>query len=423
MSYARAYESFNPYGGLTEDEELTAEGPYWLRHWRGQLPLAQSYWVNGFIVNIAIAVGQALILGLAQSRQLLLVAWAFVIFVLASLALRAWSFVGIWRSAGRHADRGGSETWAWVARAMVVLAILSFFVTGPQLWSQVREMGLIAMGRDPIGLPATIKVSQDGRQITLDGNITSGVGNDLRKTLAAAPNAQNLLLNSHGGRILEALAMADQIKARRLNTRVVENCESACTLLFLAGAERSASPLAQIGFHQPNFPGLSSQDREDIIQSNSQDYREAGMSEDFIQRIMATPPDKMWYPTTEEMTEAGVLNAVVVSRKRGERETGRLNQALEQAVDNINSKRGKMVDKITRLEGAQLKDGLIVVDFMLTQQLAASPSQFATAMTPMVRKNICRGPDQAIVNAGGKYRFDYRYRSGRKAGTVTIDRC
>src|SRR5690349_11180497 len=54
MSYARGYESFDPYGGLTEDEELTADGPYWLRHWRGQLPLGRSYWVNGFIVNITI---------------------------------------------------------------------------------------------------------------------------------------------------------------------------------------------------------------------------------------------------------------------------------------------------------------------------------------------------------------------------------
>jgi hypothetical protein len=215
MSYARAYDSFDPYGGLTEDEELTADGPYWLRHWRGQLPLARSYWVNGFIVNIAIALGQAFILGLAQSRQLLPVAWAFVIFVLAAIALRIWSFVGIWRSAGRHVDRGGSAFWAWAARAMVILAVLSFVVTGPQLWSQVREMGLIAIGHDPIGLPATIKVSSDGYEITLDGNITSGVGRELSKALKAAPNARSLTLNSHGGRILEALGMADQIKARR----------------------------------------------------------------------------------------------------------------------------------------------------------------------------------------------------------------
>jgi hypothetical protein len=194
-------------------------------------------------------------------------------------------------------------------------------------------------------------------------------------------------------------------------------------LLFLAGVERSASPLAQIGFHQPNFPGLSPQDRQDIIQSNSQDYREAGMAEGFIARIMATPPDKMWYPSNEEMTAAGVLNTVLVSRRPGEREVNRLNQVLEQAVTNINSRRGNMVDKVTRLEGAQVKDGLIMVDFLVTQQLAASPSQFAVAMTPMLRKQVCGGPDQAMINAGGKYRFDYRYRNGREAGTVLIEHC
>ena len=102
MSYARGYASFDPYGGLTEEEELSADGPYWLRHWRGQLPLARSYWVNGVLVNIATVAGQAFILGLAQSRQLRLVAWAFVIFVVLAVGLRIWSFVGIWRSAGRH---------------------------------------------------------------------------------------------------------------------------------------------------------------------------------------------------------------------------------------------------------------------------------------------------------------------------------
>ena len=423
MGYARAYESFDPYGGLTEEEELTADGPYWLRHWRGQLPLARSYWVNGFIVNLAIAGGQAFILGLAQSRQLFLVAWAFVIFVALAIALRVWSLVGVWRSAGRHAERGGSAVWAFVARAVVVLVVLSILVSGPRLWAQVREMALIASGHDPIGLPATVKVSPDGSEITLDGNITSGVGKALLKALEAAPNARRLTLNSHGGRILEALGMVDQIKARRLNTRVIENCESACTLLFLAGVERSASPLAMIGFHQPNFPGITEQERQQLIDGNRQDYRAAGIADAFIDRIMAATPDKMWYPTNAEMTDANVLNTLVVSGKRGERETDRLNQVIGLAVNKINARRGNMVDNVTRLQGAQAKDGWIVVDFLVKRPLPISPAKFAVVMTPKLRSDLCRGPDAALIAAGGKYRFDYRYGNGRKAGTVDIDRC
>jgi ATP-dependent protease ClpP protease subunit len=408
---------------LTEEEEASADGAYWLRHWRGQLPLARSYWVNGILVNLATFAGQAFIFGLGQTRQLALVAWAFVIFVPIALALRVWSFVGIWRSAGRHVTRGGSAFWAFAARAMVVIGAISFVATAPQLWSQVREMALIASGNDPVGAPAAIKVSANGEEITLDGYITSGVSTKLSRALNTAPNARKLILNSHGGRILEALAMVDQIKARQLDTRVVENCESACTLLFLAGHERSASPLAAIGFHQPDFPGLSSEARADMIQSNRADYRAAGMSDDFIDRVMATSPEHMWYPTAEEMSQAGVLNAVVVSRHRSDRETSRLNEVLVQAVHNINSKRGTMVDNITRLTGAKLSAQTIVVDYAVTKPLRLSGAQFASAARPMLRKGVCVGVDQALIGSGAKYQFNYRYENGRSIGTVVIDRC
>lgn len=423
MSYAQAYSAFDPYGGLTEEEELSADGPYWLRHWRGQLPLARSYWVNGFLVNIGTFAGQAFILGLAQSRQLVLIAWAFLIFVVLALALRVWSFVGIWRSAGRHVIRGGSAFWAFAARAMVALAVISIVVTSPRLWLQVREMALVASGHDPVGAPAVVKLSPNGRQVTLDGFITSGVGKKLRQVLDSSPNARQLLLNSHGGRILEALAMVDVIKARKLDTRVDENCESACTLLFLAGAERSASPLAAIGFHQPDFPGLSADEREQIIQSNSQDYRAAGISDAFIDRIMATPPTQMWYPSADEMNEAGVLNAVVVSAKPGERETARLNQLLAQAAASINGRRGSMVDNVTRLNGARLEGQEIVVDFLVTKPIRVSQAQVARQMTPRLGQDLCSHPDGVLIRAGGKYRFVYRDSTGRTAGTVLIDRC
>jgi ATP-dependent protease ClpP protease subunit len=423
VSYARSYSSFDPYGGLTEEEELSADGPYWLRHWRGQLPLARSYWVNGFLVNVATFAGQAFILGLAQTRQLAPVAWSFVIFVVLALALRVWSFVGIWRSAGRHVLRGGSAFWAFAARAVIVLGVIGLVVTAPQLWSQVREMALIASGNDPIGKPAVIKVSPSGDEITLDGYITSGVGKTLSKALDGAPNARTLTLNSHGGRIMEALAMADLIRTRNLDTRVIEDCESACTLLFLAGHERSASPLAAIGFHQPDFPGLSPAERDEMIQSNREDYRAAGISNDFIDSIMATSPEKMWYPSGQEMTDAGVLNAVVVSGRRSDRDLSRLNQVLHQAVSNINARRGAMIDDVTRLQGAQLNGQDIVVDYVVMKAVHVSPAQFSKAMTPVVRSHLCAGTDAALISSGGKYRFNYRYEKGGSVGTVLIDHC
>lgn len=422
MTYARNASSFDPYGGLTE-EEMGTQGPYWLRHWRGQLSLVRSYWVNGALVNIVLSISQAMLLAAAQSRNLFLIAWAFLAFVAFSIVLRVWSFVGIWRSAGRHPERGGSQTWAWVARAVMVLGAFILIAQSPRLWLQVREMALIATGNDPLGAPASISVSPDGRTLTLDGVIISGLGNVLSQRISSAPKVQTVVLNSHGGRIVEALAVADIIRAKRLNTRVDRDCESACTLLFLAGAERSASPLSAIGFHQPDFPGVVDSERRTMIDENRQDYREAGVNDAFIDRIMATPPEKMWYPTHEEMVEAGAINAIDVSNRPAAGQADRLSQLLRQGASNLNANKGKMLDDMTRLDSATVDGETLKIRYTITRPIAVSRAEFVRRMTPMLRKQVCNVQDADLIKAGARYTMNYESRDGRMLGEVLVDRC
>lgn len=40
--------------------------------------------------------------------------------------------------------------------------------------------------------------------------------------------------------------------------------------------------------------------------------KEAGISKEFIDRVLATSPDDMWYPTYEEMRQAGVVTGQLV---------------------------------------------------------------------------------------------------------------
>jgi hypothetical protein len=81
---------------------------------------------------------------------------------------------------------------------------------------------------------------------------------------------------------------------------------SACTYIFLAGAKRELAEDAELGFHQASALGVVASDKK-IIQDMVEYYRSAGLRESFIDHIVATPPDDMWYPTRRELENAGVI--------------------------------------------------------------------------------------------------------------------
>ncbi|MGH6770423.1 MAG: hypothetical protein ACRECO_15530 [Xanthobacteraceae bacterium] len=69
---------------------------YFARHWRGELPLGQSFWINGVVVGFACSV---LMLGTVEER---LFFWWHVVALVIEPAIIVWQLVGIWRSAGRY---------------------------------------------------------------------------------------------------------------------------------------------------------------------------------------------------------------------------------------------------------------------------------------------------------------------------------
>ena len=109
--------------------------------------------------------------------------------------------------------------------------------------------------------------------------------------------------------------MMQLVRQRNLITYTSEYCLSAATLVLMAGKERVIAANAKVGFHAGSFPGLTvEQQREadDLVRSTMQS---AGVSQRFIDRVIATPADQMWYPSFEEMR----INGVVTSQSYGER--------------------------------------------------------------------------------------------------------
>jgi hypothetical protein len=45
-----------------------------------------------------------------------------------------------------------------------------------------------------------------------------------------------------------------------------------------------------------------------MLEQMVESYRSLGLREWFIDRIVATPPESMWYPTQAELKQGGALN-------------------------------------------------------------------------------------------------------------------
>lgn len=285
---------------------------YFVRHWRGELSLGISYWLNGGVfTSLAVVILTAAVEVMVKDGYTLrTISLASLSILLFSVIAGLWSLVGIWRSANHHVARGGKAGWASAARIGVVFGTLA--MTG-QLFAtiipQVKELALIASGNDPIGT-ISIKIAVNGQSAIINGMFGEGSAAEVERILDAAPGVTSLVLNSAGGRLHEAKRLASVVQSRALNTYVEGQCASACTYVFLAGRDRAATPNAQIGFHRPSFPGLDADAQQAMTRGMLDVYRAANLPEMFIQRIAKTPPEGMWYPTRDELIAAHVITRV-----------------------------------------------------------------------------------------------------------------
>jgi hypothetical protein len=282
---------------------------YAARHWRGELPLGVSYWINLVLLATVAPVVLLRAFSLIAGDRLPLraVATVFVLYVLAALGLWLWGAVGVWHSAGRHAGRGGRAGWALAAKTAVVLGAIS---TAAHLYTrygpQLLEFGLIAAGRDPIG-EFTAKLLSDGRSVQVRGALREGSAREIERVLDAAPAVKTIVLSSQGGRLAEAKTLAGLIRARGLDTYVEEVCSSACTFAFLAGRERIATRTAKIGFHAPGFAGSDAVFEASGREFTRKIYLAAGLPGAFIEHALGVPSSEMWYPSGGELMQARVV--------------------------------------------------------------------------------------------------------------------
>ena len=283
---------------------------YFRRHWHGQLSLGTSFWVNNILLSYpaGLAIGALAAWITLTGDHLRGGGLAVLVAYPLLLVFNTWCIVGCWRAATAYSDSGGAGLWSGLAKLLMFLGALNtlfalFFDFAPNAPGYLR----MARGIDPIG-HLSVMLSSDGSRLLLKGPIGSGDAQRLQALVPSTSAVRVVELDSPGGRLKEGERIAAWVRAQAWHTRTVGACESACTLVHMAGTKRQVLPGAKLGFHRASSGSYNPMLDKLANLELTRIYREAGLSESFLQRTLATPASRMWHPSRNELIGADLIH-------------------------------------------------------------------------------------------------------------------
>ena len=107
---------------------------YFKRHWRGELSLVKSYWVNMFCITLIIRFGFLIAEKTKFFEEHLYLSFVLIFTV---LIIAVWQLVGLWRSATTYLNDGKNSLWGNLARLAVIVGWLQ---TGVALVDVTKEL-------------------------------------------------------------------------------------------------------------------------------------------------------------------------------------------------------------------------------------------------------------------------------------------
>jgi hypothetical protein len=96
---------------------------------------------------------------------------------------------------------------------------------------------------------------QGGRIITIDGEIDPNDFDVFKVKASPIGGKPAVFLGGPGGNVLAALQIGEFIRMKGWTTTVLNECDSACALIWLAGVQRTMTPTAKVGFHAASMDG------------------------------------------------------------------------------------------------------------------------------------------------------------------------
>ena len=286
---------------------------YLKKHWRGELDLGLSYWVNNlFFSLITVILTLLLTIFASNTVHLSLVLFIFIVWYLFIFFIfTPWVLVGLWRSASKHIEKYHVYFWANVVRVLVVLGVIrtvmAFIDSAyPQMLGYYRL--LVGKSEVPHYL---LSLEKNNTVLNITGGINLGLTSDFKEYVKKYPTIQTIKLESVGGLTSEARGVAKIVHEHHFDTLVTGSCLSSCTYIFASGKKRTLSTHGRLGFHRPAFKGVSEEVTDRLTVKDKALLREMGIEKEFIERIFKTPNSDILEVSVKELKRVGMVTNVV----------------------------------------------------------------------------------------------------------------
>ncbi len=324
LGYAITERAAIPTGGEVVWMRKRLDGPVLpeplrMPIWRdGPVPLGRVVYYRTVWAVLALIVGVGSISLAVSAGGPITIAHIAIPAVLCALGV-GFALWQLWliAAAARRVANSGNPRSSGLAFSSTILGVLTIAgVLHGKAVPQLQEMWEIYRGDQRLS-DLRIVVGSGGQTMTLDGSLGMNTAADVRRALDAHPEVRTIVMEGPGGRMGPAYEIFQLIRDRRLNTRVERECDSACAVMFLGGAERSLGFYGRLGFHQVGFPGMS---QGDMVDANRQLERfltfDAKLHRDFARKVVDTPHDSIWSPTPQELLDAGAIHRSDAVRRR-----------------------------------------------------------------------------------------------------------
>jgi hypothetical protein len=147
------------------------------KNWRGEYPLGVTYWVFGFLGNLAALAIPIAILGIVSADsgyQPKIIFASMAAIWLGALSIGVWQLVAVWRSANRRISErrriGKYALWAFTAKVAVVLGFISLVSQlGISGLPQLTEASRMAFLNDPGISDYSIRIMRDSTEAEITG--------------------------------------------------------------------------------------------------------------------------------------------------------------------------------------------------------------------------------------------------------------
>ena len=265
-------------------------------------------------VGVAIVAVNWFVSALAAAHPNLAVPLTLTWLSVLSLLIVPWLLIGLLRTAETDREKTGYNTRLYATQALLLVCLIAtanhVIVSLQLLVAQQTELADTRTNSTD-----TYTLTQHNATLHITGLLDFGITQEVETLLNRSNAVRRVTLDSEGGQLYEGRGLARLIETNHLDTCVVNRCNSACIIAFLAGSKRSIGTNGTMGFHQYRFDENRQRQNIGLFDISAEEekdrdiYRARGVDEQFIKRVFDTPASGLWTPTLNELTEAGVVNA------------------------------------------------------------------------------------------------------------------